>query len=46
MKITNKDRLAAFKKALRETSHTVKPMVETDKKKEANKKKCRKKFVW
>ena len=46
MKITDIDRMKAFKKALRETSHTVKPMVVTDKKKQANKKKCRKKFVW
>ena len=37
MTITNEHRLTALKKALRETSHTVKPMVETDKKKQANK---------
>lgn len=41
MKITNEHRLTAFRKAMRETSHTVKPMVVTDKKKQANKKKCR-----
>ena len=42
MKITNKDRLTAFKKAMRETTHTVKPMIVTDKKKQANKRACRK----
>ena len=42
-KITNRDRLKMAKKAMRETTHPVKPMVTTDKKKEANKKACRKK---
>ena len=41
MKITNNDRLKMFKKAMRETTHVVKPMVVTDKKKQANKRTCR-----
>jgi hypothetical protein len=41
--ITIKDRLKMMKKAMRETTHTVKPMVTTDKKKKANKLACRKK---
>ena len=42
MKITNYDRLKAFKKSMRETTHTIKPMVQTDRKKQANKRNCRK----
>ena len=39
---TNKNRLKAFKKAMRETTHVVKPMVTINKKKQANKMACRK----
>lgn len=42
MKITVEQRLAMYRKVMRETSHTVKPMVTTDKKKEENKNLCRK----
>lgn len=38
-----KDRLKMMKKVMRETTHSVKPMVATDKKKQANKLECRKK---
>jgi len=41
MKITNLQRLKAFKKALRETTHSVKPIVNSDKKKANNKYFCR-----
>ncbi len=34
---TNMDRLKMLKKAMRETTHKVKPMVTTDKKKQKNK---------
>ena len=36
------DRLKMHKKAMRETCHIVKPMIQTDKKKKINKEKCRK----
>lgn len=39
-----KDRLKMAKKAMRETTHTIKPMVTTDKKKKNNKLACRKKY--
>ena len=41
MKITRQDILKMHSKAMRETTHKVKPMVTTDKKKKANKKACR-----
>lgn len=37
------DRLKMAKKAMRETCHVIKPMIQTDKKKERNRKICRKK---
>jgi len=37
------DRLKMAKKVMRETTHPVKPMITTDKKKKANKLFCRKK---
>ena len=43
MKITAKQILNMHSKAMRETTHTVKPIVTTDKKKQANKFACRKK---
>ena len=43
MKITQKQILSMHSKAMRETTHRVKPMVTTDKKKRANKRACRKK---
>lgn len=39
--ITNEDRLKMAKKISRETNIMPKPMITTDKKKEANKKACR-----
>jgi len=42
--ITNRDRLKMAKKVMRETTHQVKPMITTDKKKQANKMECRKKI--
>lgn len=42
-KITNLDRLKMMKKAMRETTHLIKPMTTTDRKKQANKMACRKK---
>ena len=42
MKITNIQRLKFLKKVLRETSHIIKPMITTDKKKKENKESCRK----
>jgi hypothetical protein len=39
--ITIADRLKMHNKANRETMHTIKPMVTTDKKKKANKRECR-----
>lgn len=45
-KITIEDQLKMHRKVNRETMHTVKPMVTTDKKKEKNKKACRKKVYW
>lgn len=44
MKITVEQRLAMHSKVSRETNHSVKPMVTTDKKKEKNKNICRKKI--
>ena len=44
--ITSKDILKMHNKVNRETMHTVKPMVTTDKKKQANKRKCRKKVTF
>ena len=41
LKITTKDRLKMLRKANRETMHTVKPIVTTDKKKKADKDACR-----
>ncbi|MFV2015546.1 MAG: hypothetical protein ACC656_08980, partial [Candidatus Heimdallarchaeota archaeon] len=41
LKITDKDRLKALRKVNRETMHTVKPMVTTDKKKKCNQQACR-----
>ena len=41
--ITMFDRLKMVKKAMRDTTHIVKPMVTTDRKKKANKLHCRKK---
>lgn len=43
--ITMMDMLQMAKRASRETSHTIKPMITTDKKKKANKNACRKKLV-
>jgi len=40
--ITNMDRLKMAKKAMRETTHTIKPIIELDKKKEKNKLESRK----
>ena len=40
--ISTEDRLKALRKANRETMHTVKPMVTTDKKKKYDKESCRK----
>lgn len=42
MKITVKHRLAMYKKASRECTEPIKPMVTTDRKKQANKNTCRK----
>ena len=42
MKITAKDLLRMHRKAMRETTHTIKPIMTVDKKKEENKKLCRK----
>lgn len=39
--ITSRDILKMHNKANRETMHKVKPMITTDKKKQANKRKCR-----
>jgi hypothetical protein len=39
--ITNLQRLKMMKKVMRETTHPVKPMIVTDKKKKANKRACR-----
>ena len=44
--ITVEDQLKMHRKANRETMHRVKPMITTDKKKEKNKKACRKKIDW
>jgi len=44
--ITMRQRLKMMKKAMRETTHTVKPMVTIDKKKQANKMACRKKNIF
>lgn len=41
MKITLEDTLKANRKASRETTHAIKPMVTTDKKKKKSKKACR-----
>jgi hypothetical protein len=41
MKITLQDTLRASRKASRETTHLVKPMVVTDKRKQKNKLACR-----
>ncbi len=41
VKITNLDLLKFAKKAQRETTHLVKPIIYTDKKKKANKEFCR-----
>lgn len=46
MKITTKQILKMHSKIVRETTHSVKPMVTTDKKKKANKNACRKKIVY
>ena len=43
MKITVEQRLAMHRKVSRETNHSVKPMRTTDKKKQRDKKLCRKK---
>lgn len=43
--ITNMDRLKFARKAMRETTHRVKPMITKDKKKEQDKRSCRK-FKW
>ena len=45
MKITINDILKMHSKAMRETTHKVKPMVTTDKKKKNNKYICRKKIT-
>jgi len=42
MKITVKDIIQIHKRVARETIHTVKPMVTTDKKKKQSKESCRK----
>lgn len=44
LSIEEEGRLSAMKKAMRETTHRIKPMVTTDKKKESNKLECRKKI--
>ena len=44
MKITTNDILKMHSKATRETTHVVKPMITTDKKKKNNKYICRKKI--
>lgn len=44
MKITKNDILKMHSKAVRETTHIVKPMVTTDRKKKKNKYLCRKKI--
>ena len=46
MKITIEQMLRMNRKIMRETNHTVKPMKTTDKKKQANKRVCRKKVEW
>jgi hypothetical protein len=46
MKITVEQQLKMHSKVSREANHKVKPMVITDKKKQASKKKCRKKIRW
>jgi hypothetical protein len=43
--ITNLDRMKMAKKASRETNHTIRPLIECDKKKQANKNACRKKVA-
>jgi hypothetical protein len=40
--VTNMDRLKMMKKVMRETTHKVKPMITTDKKKQKNKLESRK----
>jgi len=44
--ITTQQILTMHRKVNRETTHLIKPMVTTDKKKKANKNACRKKVSW